>query len=190
MAFLFTVENKLVSPNVETLLISPFKDIWERDKTKQRDVAIQEFTYVEFVTSQKKSNPFRGYPDGVKQQKVKESIFGKDSEWQPDKLIVKAIKVMEEFQYKASATYSYYISAKKGADKVKYFFITFDMSEVNPKTGNPVYKPKDITSALKDTDDVITKLDKLGKKVEEELYDKIVTKAQKEISPFADPNEN
>ena len=31
MAFLFQVTDRAVFPNAETLLISPFKDIWERD---------------------------------------------------------------------------------------------------------------------------------------------------------------
>ena len=34
MAYLFKVEGKTVYPNDEVLLISPFKEIWERDKSK------------------------------------------------------------------------------------------------------------------------------------------------------------
>ena len=36
MAFLFIVSEKSVFPNPETLLISPFKDIWARDKGKKK----------------------------------------------------------------------------------------------------------------------------------------------------------
>ena len=50
-------------PNPETLLITPFKDIWERDKTPSKAIAIQEFAYIEFMTSMLKSNPYREYPE-------------------------------------------------------------------------------------------------------------------------------
>ena len=46
MAYLFKVEGKTVYPNDEVLLISPFKEIWERDKSKGKDVARQEFSYI------------------------------------------------------------------------------------------------------------------------------------------------
>ena len=53
MAFLFIVTEKTVFPNTETLLISPFKDIWKRDKTKQKHHALEEFAYIEFMSSMK-----------------------------------------------------------------------------------------------------------------------------------------
>ena len=63
MAFLFQVTDRAVFPNPETLLISPFKDIWERDESTNKTVAIQEFAYIEFMTSMLKSNPYRQYPE-------------------------------------------------------------------------------------------------------------------------------
>ena len=36
MAFLFVVENGVAKPNTETLLISPFKEIWERDNSDNK----------------------------------------------------------------------------------------------------------------------------------------------------------
>lgn len=188
MAFLFTVEDKSVRPNTETLLISPFKEIWERDETPQKMTAIDELTYIEFMTSNKKSNPYKGYSESLRHGKVKQDIFGQDSYWQPDDLVKAGIKKMEEFHTQASSSYGFLQDAKFAADKLRGFFREFDMNAVNLKTGAPIYKPKDITNALKDTDDVVTKLDKLEKKVEEELFDKVVTKAGKETSPFADPD--
>lgn len=58
MSHLFTVENNVAIPNTETLLISPFKEVWERDKSKDKGQAIKEFTFVELMSSKKKANPF------------------------------------------------------------------------------------------------------------------------------------
>ena len=54
MSLLFTIESKIVKPYTETLLISPFREIWERDTNAGKFTAIDEFTYIEFMTSVKK----------------------------------------------------------------------------------------------------------------------------------------
>ena len=44
------------------------------------------------------------------------------------------------------------MAAKKAAEKMQQFFLNFDMNRVNIKTGMPIYKPKDITSAVADAE--------------------------------------
>ena len=45
MSFLFKVVNNVVVPNTETLLISPFKEIWENDKTEDKENAMRDFCF-------------------------------------------------------------------------------------------------------------------------------------------------
>ena len=59
MAYLFKIEGKAVFPNEETLLIEPFKSIWERDTSKNKEYALEDFAYIEFITSLLKTNPYR-----------------------------------------------------------------------------------------------------------------------------------
>lgn len=187
MAFLFTVTEKTVYPNTETLLVSPFKDIWERDKSKQKYHALEEFAYIEFMSSMKKSNPYRQYPENQKEEKVVKDVITDRENWEPDELIKQAIHKLLKFQSEASTTYNYYMAAKRAAEKMQEFFNEVDITAVNPKTFNPVYKPRDITSALNDTEKVLGNLKTLEKKVEEELYEETKNRSNKEISFFADP---
>ena len=53
---------------------------------------------------------------------------------------------------------------------------------------NPIYKPKEITSALSDINKIAESFDILEKKVEEDNYHRERSKGDKEISPFADPS--
>lgn len=184
MAFLFVVEGRAVFPNPETLLISPYKDIWERDESENKENAIEDFCYIEFTTSTKKSNPYRQYEDEIKKKIVKKDVITRE-DWEEDELIVAARKKLETFQREASTTYSYYQAAKIAAEKMKTFFLNVDLDERNEKTLNPVYKPTDITRALNDTEKVLANLKDLEKKVEEEIYEEVRTKAGKEISHFA-----
>lgn len=188
MAFLFEINEKHVYPNPETLLIEPFKSIWERDKSKDKGNAIEDFTYIEFIVSMKKSNPYRQYEEGVKHEKLVEDIITQE-DWQPDNLIVQGIEKLKQYQQEASTTYSYYLAAKTAAEGMRDFFMQPGiLLERNEKSGNPVYKPRDITSALNDTERVLANLKALEKKVEEEIYEETKTKGGKQISPFANPN--
>lgn len=186
MAFLFEVNNKIVIPNPETLLIEPFKEIWERDKTPNKVHAIEDFTYIEFITSMKKSNPYRQYPEERKHEVLVEEIITRDN-WIPDGLIQQGISKVEQFQKEASTTYNYYMAAKTAAEKMQEYFIEVDINERNEKSGNPIYKPRDITSALNDTEKVLANLKSLEKKVEEEIYEETRNRSDKKISPLANP---
>jgi hypothetical protein len=186
MAFLFIVENKVVIPNSETLLIEPFKSIWERDNSSNKWEATEDFSYIEFISSMKKTNPYRQYPENKKHDIVKEQVITRE-DWVADTLILQAIIKIKEFQTEASSTYSYYMAAKKAAENLKDFFSTVDINrDVNPKSGLPIYKPKDITGALNDTEKVLANLKNLEKKVEEELYEQEKIRSDKRISPFAE----
>jgi hypothetical protein len=187
MAYLFEITNKIAYPTPEVLLIEPFKSIWERDTTENKHKALEEFAYMEFMTSYKKSNPYRQYPPDMKEKVIMAEIITQEN-WTPDGLVKTGISKIMEFQDEASTTVAYYLAAKKGAEQMINFFNTLNISSTNEKTGNPIYKPRDITSALNDTQRVLANLKGLEKKVEEELYEEVKTRANKVISPFADPS--
>lgn len=185
MAYLFTVENKIVVPTDEVLQVPPFKQIWERDKSKKKEIAIQEFTYIEFMTSAMATNPYRGYSEDKKEEVIRKDVI-KDPKWEPDDLIFKAMEKVEEFQTNGSSVYTLYKSAVLAKNKLEHFFNTFDMDEKNERSGNPIYKPKDITSAIQELTKTIVSLDALEKKVEENLFETAKIRGQKSISIFAD----
>lgn len=187
MAFLFEVINKTVVPNSETLLIYPFKDIWERDKSKTKETAKTEFAYIEFSTSMLKTNPFREYREDIKKEKILSSLR-LPKNWKEDKYILDAIEIQKDFQTNASTTYTLYVTAKTVKEKLEDDLRNLNIHQKNFKTGNPLYKPKDVTSALLDIDKVATSLDSLKKKLEEELFEITRKKGSKEISIFANPD--
>jgi len=179
---LFEIENSIVKPTTHALLTTPYKEIWERDKDKHKGTAIAELSYIEFMCSYRKSNPFKGFPEDVREQRVISSLF--EGEYIPDELVEKGIKVYKDFRDKASPTLTYYLASKAAAEKMVAWLNDFDMSETNPRTGAPLFKPREITSALKDTYDVMNTLKSLEEKVQEQIFESIKTKGNKEINPF------
>jgi hypothetical protein len=188
MSLLFTVESKVVSPTTQVLLIPPFKEIWERDKSEDKRYAIEDFSYIEFMASIQKSNPYSGYAEHQRPEKIIKDIITREDWDQEDPLLIHGIAKLKEFQAEASVTYNYYMAAKSAAEKMQQFFIGFSMSDVNLRTGAPIFKPKDITSALNDTSRVLENLNTLREKVDNEVFEEIKNKGQKIVSPFADPN--
>lgn len=184
MAYLFKVENQRVTPVTETLLISPFKEIWERDTDSRKGTAILEFTYIEFISSELKTNPYKGYETDKRKLKVKREIMPPG--WQPDDLIQQAIEKVEEFQKEASSNYSLYKDALVGKEKLQRFLREFNLDE-RTKTNALILKPGDVTKTLLEIDKVATSLNSLEKKVEEDLYETVRMRSNKEISIFAKP---
>lgn len=183
MSHLFVVENSIAKPNTETLLISPFKEIWERDESEDKGIATKEFTFIELMSSKKKSNPYAGYSDEIRKDKLKEFLFGKDSQWSPDTEVEKGLAKIVEFQKEASPTYSYYISVLEATEKMKQFFTSFDINEVNDK-GARVFKPNEIVMAISNTDKLLQNLNSMKEKVEQELFEQTKTRGMKQINPF------
>lgn len=182
MAHLFEVENSIAKPVTETLLISPFKDIWERDESSTKETALKELTFIEFMTSKKKSNPYAGYDEASRFEKLQQLLF--NDGWEMDAHIEAALVKMKEFQTEASPTYQYYVSSVNAAAKMRNFFNNFDFNEINERSGNPLYKPSDITRALNDTSKVLENLNAMKERVEQELFEQTKTRGNKQINPF------
>lgn len=187
MSYLFQINDRAIFPNPETLMISPFKDIWDRDNSPKKEIAIQEFAYIEFMTSMLKSNPYREYQDDRKELKIREDIIT-ELDWQPDELVIQGMNKIKEIQTEGSLTYRYWLSNKVALEKQIEFFESVDVNERNLKTGNPLYKPKDIPDAVASAEKVLTTINGLKSKVDEELFQSSKTRSDKTISPFADPN--
>lgn len=183
---LFNVVDGKVVPTDECLRTQPFSDIWLRDTTERKDKASREFDYIEFMVSPLDTNPFYGYPieDGTRAAKIKENKFKDHPEWEPDVLVINGIEQYHEFKKNASPSLAYYEANLIAAHKVKNFFLTFDINERNEKTNAPIYTVKAITDGIKNADDVLTKLDAMKKKVEQEIFETTKTKGNKKINPF------
>lgn len=183
MSFLFEITDNIVSPKPEVLLIYPFNEIWDRDESPHKVEAKKEFAYIEFMTSMLKSNPYRDYEEVKKEIVIRKEVVRID-DWRPDDLVRNGIRYLEEKQEEL-ISYRYWLSNKIALEKLIEFFNEFDINERNPKTLNPIYKPKDITSATTDAEKNLSMINNLKKKVDEDVYESLKTKGSKEVSPFA-----
>lgn len=180
---LFTMEGQRVIPNPETLLIEPFSSIWEQDGSPRKDVAFEQLKFIEFYCSFSKSNPFFNYTDISEREAALVIHFKRDVKAESPVLINSAIDFYNA-QMDKLPSMQFYRSSLSAARKLAVFFDTFDMKAVNPRTGTPLYKPAEITRALKETSDIIKTLQSLEKQVMQEMADFGKGKGGREINFF------
>ena len=181
---IFEIQNERAVPSTHSLLIEPFKTIWDNDKSKSKEDAIKKFTFIELMCSRKKSNPYIGYSEDIRYSKLAENIYG-DEFVKPtdDELLKKGIEIYKQLMYEASPTLSYLEAALEAAEKVKEMMKNVDFDE-RTNGGAAVYKPADITNALKQTSEVVKSLVSLKEKVEAELMEDTKTRGSRDIGHF------
>jgi hypothetical protein len=183
MTNIFEIQGTVVRPTIEVLLIPEFKKIWDKDETVGKGKAMNEFAYIEFMTSYKKSNMFKGYAQDKKSAKIIERIFVSNPKWKPNRLVKAAIKLIEEETQKSSPYLRYYLANRAGAEKIIQYLQTVDLQQTDVK-GSLIHKATDVVRTIKDAENVLKSLDGLEKKVEEQLFEATKTKANKEINPL------
>lgn len=180
---LFVTDNTVVIPNENTLLIHPFNDIWLRDSSNKKEMATLEFTYIEFLCSYKKSNPYAGYDDDIKEQKVRQNVFREFPDWFPDELVIEGIVTYCSFRDEASPTLRFYLANLEGAKKLQEYYKTVDLT-LTTRTGGLVNKPSDVARGLSQASQVMTNLESLRSKVQQELFESGKVRGNRIVNPF------
>lgn len=178
---IFEVNEQIVIPTTEILLIEPFKTIWERDKTEKKSFALKEFSYIEFMVSPKDTNVFFGYPEEIRSEKIIENIF--DEKYIPDPLVELGIEKYTEWKEDASPSFRYYKALLKSVESTRKFLHNVDLEERDDK-GKPIHKINDVLNAQVKANDVLKNLHLLKKKVIQELFESSKTKGGKDINVF------
>ena len=185
MAYLFTVNKLSVIPLPETYMIYPFNKILERDTSKNKDKALKDFAYIEFMSSTKKSNPFAGYDNDIKEQKIIEKVF--DYNYTPDDLVLEGVKFIQSLQKENSPIYSLYLAAKEGTEKIKKFIREVDVNERDDK-GKPLFKTSDVLRTINEIPKVLATLKDLEVKIQAEDLSISKNRGELKVGLFADPN--
>lgn len=180
---LFEMVNGYVMPSVHSLTIEPFRTIWEEDDTQNNTYSIELFTYVELLCSPKKSNPYSGEVDLEKRSRLVKKEVWDDENYPTDMDMVNCTIKYKELLSISSASYGLYVDAETAVDKLRTFFREFDLGERTPH-GAMVLKPRDVTGALKDIDDVAKNIEMRKEKVHSELLTTTKTRNDREINEF------
>jgi hypothetical protein len=179
---LFTVSNGKAMPSVHALIIEPFKTIWKEDADPTKGNAIRDFTFIELCCSPKKSNPYCGYDENQRYQILKKELYG-DPAFQLSDNVMDGITKYEQLLDNHSPTLSLLRAALDGAEKFKNQLKNLSL-DARTNSGAAVYKPRDITNAMKDLPDLAKSIESLREKVNKELLEEGKTRSNRTIGYF------
>jgi hypothetical protein len=179
---LFVVDNGKALPSVHALLIEPFKTIWKEDTDPTKGNAVRDFTFIELCCSPKKSNPYCGYDEDQRYQILKKELYGNPA-YELSNLVIDGITKYEELLDNHSPTLSLLRAALGGAEKFKQQLEKLDLNE-RTRAGSAVYKPRDLTNAMKDLPEMAKSIEALREKVHKELLEEGKTRSNRQIGYF------
>jgi uncharacterized protein YoxC len=160
---LFKYEGYKVIISEEALLLKPFKDIWNRDKSKNKSTALQELGFIYFMEDPR--SDYQYIVDINERQKAIMEGEGLSDKWKPDKLIKEAMKFYETFKSTGALLLE---DTRFAVDKLRKLLRDIDLSKTDDHE-KPIYTLNTITSTIKQIPDLIKELDNAERAITTEM---------------------
>lgn len=163
---LFKYEDFVVTISEEALSIKPFKMIWNRDRSKYKERAILELSFIYFYCDPRSDFSFITNLED-KANEIKSQI-GLEDKWKPDKVVEEGMTVYEALTKTTSSLLLE--DTREAINKLRTVLREIDMTEVDDK-GKPRYALNTITSTIKQIPALIEDLAKAEKSIAREIED-------------------
>lgn len=148
--------------NPTILWVPEFRTLWDRDKSKHKEQAVNEISYIVFLYDFR--SPYMAYAATERESKIKRDYFGTD-EWVPDDEVIAAISKYKELQ--SSPILRLLQAAMDSCDKMTDYLNSVDLTK-RDSGGRQVYTVKEVRDTMKDIGDIVSSLESLKDKVEKE----------------------
>lgn len=177
---LFTLDKNNVTISPSALLLLPFKEIWESDKSIKKETALKELAFIYYTTDFK--SPYQEYSDKDLADKVKLAV-GLPNNWKPSAAVLLGKELYSELQITRSLKFVQ--GARNAIDKMIEFFDNVDFTLLDDK-GQPVYKITDLVRTVKESHGMLDSLKKLEQQVKNEIEAKGTSRGGFSIGDFED----
>lgn len=145
----------------EALNIPEFSAIWKSDKSKDKEKALRELSYIYYCADY--NSPYLAYLPNERTEKLKKDFkINKVT-----REIEKGIKKYNELQETPSMRFLK--SATVALESMEQYFKNIDFNERDDRNA-AVYRPVEISKCLKDCGGIMNSLEKLREKVKSEIY--------------------
>lgn len=180
MMKLLKYEGYKITIEPEILALKPFKKIWDRDKSENKEKAISEISFIYFFC-----DPRSDYQYLVDEKERTEAIKegeGMSSKWEPDKVVKEAMSFYTSFKPTAALLLE---DTRFAVDKLRKLLREIDLSQVDDK-GKPVYTLNTITATIKQIPSLVKDLDEAEKTLASEMKNTGKMRGQGEKTLFED----
>ena len=177
---LFKYEGYKLHISEEAFVLKPFKEIWNRDKTKNKDKALQELGYIYFMSDPR--SDYQYIVDEEDRAKAIKEGEGIDSKWKPDNKVIEAMKFYKTFKPVSALLLE---DTRVAVDKLRQLLRNIDLTEVDDK-GKPIYTLNTITATIKQIPSLVKDLDEAEKAIAKEIMESDKVRGAQEKSMYED----
>lgn len=163
MIKLFKRDGYEIKVEPEALLLKPFKKIWNRDRSKDKNRAMQELGFIYFVCDPRSDYQYLVDLD-TRMESVKQGE-GLPNDWTPDQVVKEAMEFYSSFKPTSALLLE---DTRVAVDKLREHLKNMDFNEVDDK-GKPKYTLNTITSTIKQIPELIKGLDEAEKAVTSDI---------------------
>lgn len=163
MIKLFKRDGYEIKVEPEALLLKPFKKIWNRDRSKDKNRAMQELGFIYFVCDPRSDYQYLVDLD-TRMESVKQGE-GLPNDWAPDQVVKEAMEFYSSFKPTSALLLE---DTRVAVDKLREHLKNMDFNEVDDK-GKPKYTLNTITSTIKQIPELIKGLDEAEKAVTSDI---------------------
>lgn len=177
---LFKYEGYKVVISEEAFALKVFRQIWNRDRSVNKDKAIMELSYVYFMV-----DPRSDYQYLVDEEERSKAIIegeGLPSSWKPDKMVTEAMQFYSRFKPTAALLLE---DTRVAVEKLRKLLRDIDLQETDDK-GRPVYTLNTITATIKQVPSLAKDLDEAERALASEMRNEGKMRGQGEKTIFED----
>lgn len=160
---LFKYEAYRVVISEEALALKPFKQLWNRDRSINKDKAISELAYVYFM-----EDPASDYQYLVDREDRSNAIIegeGLGNKWKPDKMVMEAMKFYASFKTTSALILE---DTRKVAENLRKALPALDITKEDDK-GRPIYTIASITKAIRELNVLVKELAETERVIAKEM---------------------
>lgn len=177
---LFKYEGYKVVISEEAYALKPFKKIWDRDRSINKDKAIAELGFIYFFCDPR--SDYQYLTDEIERKASIKEGEGLKSDWEPDKVVQEAIAFYESFKPTAALLLE---DTRFAVDKLRKMLREIDLTAVDDK-GKPVYTLNTVTATIKQIPSLVRDLDGAEKALAAEMMSQGRMRGQGEKTIFED----
>lgn len=143
--------NVVIDPEILTL--KPFRELWKRDKSKSKERAILEISFIYFMLDPRSDYQYLTDED-QREKEIKEGL-GLPNNWKPDKYVTDAMNFYNSFKPTSSLLLE---DTRYAIDKLRKLLRDIDLTKTDVN-GKPIYTLNSITNTIKQVPNLVKELD-------------------------------
>lgn len=169
-----------MSISEEAYLLKPFKLLWNRDRSKNKEKVLLEMGYIYFMADPR--SDFQGISD--EEQRSKAIILGEGlpEDWKPDRLVMEAMEYYKSFKPVSALLLE---DTRFAINKLRTLLREIDLNQLDDK-GKPIYTLNTITSTIKQIPSLVKDLDEAERAIAKEIMQSNKVRGAQEKSMYED----